>query len=110
LSREINVIVGADAFEAVEGNKGRTGIAMGRSTRRGLRAGHADIGVVQEPGRPETFHQIISATEKAEPEHLQVHGCSVSVPAGSEPTNTLVVQLADDKEVSRTRLGSRSEP
>ena len=67
MSREINVIVGADTFEAVEGIKGRTGIAMGRSTRRGRRAGHVDIGVVQEPGRPETFHQITSATEKPNP-------------------------------------------
>jgi hypothetical protein len=110
LSREINVIVGADAVVAAEGNKERTGIAMGCSTHRGRRAGHVDIGVVQEPGRPETFHQIISAAEKAEPEFLQVHGRSVSVPAGSEHANTLVVQLADDKEASRTRLGGRSEP
>jgi hypothetical protein len=67
LSHEINVNAGADAFDAAEGNMGRTGIAMERNARRGRRTGHVDTGDVQEPGRPETFHQIDSAAEKPTP-------------------------------------------
>jgi hypothetical protein len=50
LSREIDVIPGADTVLLVEGNTGGHAIASARRTRRGRRPWHVQTLLVREPG------------------------------------------------------------
>jgi hypothetical protein len=50
LSREIDVILGADAVPVAEGNMDGHAIASGRPTQRGLRPWHVRTLLVREPG------------------------------------------------------------
>jgi hypothetical protein len=50
LSREINVILGADAVQLVEGNTDGCAIASARPAQRGRRPWHVQTLLVREPG------------------------------------------------------------
>jgi hypothetical protein len=50
LSREIDVILGADAVPVAEGNTDGHAIASARPARRGLRPWHVQTLLVREPG------------------------------------------------------------
>jgi hypothetical protein len=50
LSREIDVILGADAVPLAEGNMDGCAIASARPARRGLRPWHVQTLLVREPG------------------------------------------------------------
>jgi hypothetical protein len=50
LSREIDVILGADAVPLAEGNMGGCAMASARPARRGLRPWHVQTLLVREPG------------------------------------------------------------
>ena len=56
LSREINVIPGAHAFEAVEGNMTGRAIASSLLTRRGRRTWHVRTLLAREPGDLQSDH------------------------------------------------------
>ena len=57
LSREINVIPGAHAFDAVEGNMTGRDIASALLTRRGRRTWHVRTLLVREPGDLQSDHR-----------------------------------------------------
>ncbi len=60
LSRVINVIPGAHAFVAVEGNTTGRAIASSLLTRRGRRTWHVRTLLVREPGDLQSDHRVLS--------------------------------------------------
>ena len=58
LSREINVIPGAHAFLAVEGNMTGRAIASSLLTRRGRRTWHVRTLLAREPGDLQSDHRV----------------------------------------------------
>jgi hypothetical protein len=58
LSREINVIPGAHAFQAVEGNMTGRAIASSLLTRRGRRTWHVRTLLAREPGDLQSDHRV----------------------------------------------------
>jgi hypothetical protein len=55
--RKSFTVVGADTFIAVEGRIVFAVLGLARRSHRGLWAGHAHIGVPQEPGRSDRLRE-----------------------------------------------------